>query len=189
MKLLKNRIIKDGIVLNDSVLKVDRFLNHQIDPQLMMEIGREFAYRFSSKPITKILTIESSGIAPALMTGWALNVPVVFARKRKSLTMNNVYQSTVFSYTKQETNTLIVSKSLMNKNEHWLLIDDFLANGQAAQALIDIVQQSGGFIEGIGIVIEKTFQPGGKQLREKGIHVESLAMIKSLENGTIIFDE
>jgi len=190
MDILKEKIINEGKVLPGSVLKVDSFLNHQIDPTLMYEIGKEFAVRFSSKSITKILTIESSGIAPAVMTGLIMGVPVVFARKKKSLTMGeSVYQSSVYSYTKKETTELIVSTRLMSQQDRWLIIDDFLANGQAADALIDIVQQSGGMVEGIGIVIEKSFQDGGKMLRNKGYDVESLAMIQSLEEGKVIFNK
>ncbi|MBS4190974.1 xanthine phosphoribosyltransferase [Bacillus sp. FJAT-49705] len=188
MELLINKIKEDGIVLSDSVLKVDSFLNHQIDPQLMYEIGREFASRFQSEGITKILTIESSGIAPSVMAGLQLQVPVIFARKRKSLTLiNELYSSTVYSFTKQESNEISIAKKYLNENDRVLIIDDFLANGQAAIGLADIAKHAKAEIAGIGIVIEKGFQDGGKILREQGYRVESLARIGSLENGIVTF--
>lgn len=188
MKLLEEKIILEGNVLSDSVLKVDRFLNHQIDPELMLSIGKEFAERFKNDQITKILTLESSGIAPAVMTGLILQTPVLFARKKKSLTMvDDLYHSEVYSFTKQEKTEVSVSKKLLNTNDRVLLIDDFLANGQAALALIDIVNQAEASLVGLGIVIEKTFQNGGDQLRKNGIRVESLAQILSLENGRVHF--
>ncbi|WP_174612814.1 xanthine phosphoribosyltransferase [Virgibacillus ihumii] len=190
MNALKEKILQDGKVLSDSVLKVDAFLNHQIDPQLMKEIGEEFAERFQRQGITKILSIESSGIAPAVMTGLVMNVPVIFARKRKSLTLSdNLYISNVYSYTKNESNDISVSRDFINSEDTILIMDDFLANGQAAMGLIDIVQQSGAAIAGIGIVIEKGFQPGGKLIQEHGIQVESLANITSLKNRKVTFLE
>jgi xanthine phosphoribosyltransferase len=188
MKLLQNKIREEGIALSDSVLKVDKFLNHQIDPQLMQEIGKEFAKKFDKEQITKIVTLESSGIAPAVMTGLILNVPVIFARKKKSLTLTEgLITSTVYSYTKQETNEISVSNKFLNKDDRVLIIDDFLANGQAALALIDIVEKIEAKVAGIGIVIEKAFQDGGEILRNKGYQVESLARIQSLENKSITF--
>lgn len=188
MKLLQNKINEDGIVLSDTVLKVDSFLNHQIDPQLMYEIGKEFAERFRKEGITKILTIESSGIAPSVMAGLQLNVPVIFARKRKSLTLiNELYSSTVYSFTKQESNEISISKKYLNDEDCVLIIDDFLANGQAAIGLADIAKQANAKIAGFGIVIEKGFQDGGKNLRADGYRVESLAIVSSLENGEVIF--
>ncbi|MBG9590603.1 xanthine phosphoribosyltransferase [Cytobacillus firmus] len=190
MDMLIEKIKSEGVVLSPSVLKVDSFLNHQIDPQLMHEVGREFADRFSNSGITKILTIESSGIAPAVMAGLHLNVPVVFARKRKSLTLvNDLITSTVYSFTKEETSEISVSKKYLSEKDNVLIIDDFLANGQAALGLADIVEKAGSSIAGIGIVIEKGFQKGGQQLREKGFRVESLAIIDSLENGMISFEK
>ncbi|WP_282172749.1 xanthine phosphoribosyltransferase [Cytobacillus firmus] len=190
MDMLIEKIKSEGVVLSPSVLKVDSFLNHQIDPQLMHEVGREFADRFSNSGITKILTIESSGIAPAVMAGLHLNVPVVFARKRKSLTLvNDLITSTVYSFTKEETSEISVSKKYLSEKDNVLIIDDFLANGQAALGLADIVGKAGSSIAGIGIVIEKGFQKGGQQLREKGFRVESLAIIDSLENGMISFEK
>lgn len=188
MKLLLDTIREEGIVLSDSVLKVDSFLNHQVDPYLMQAIGKEFANRFENDGITKILTIESSGIAPSVMAGLELNVPVIFARKRKSLTLiNELYTSKVYSFTKQESNEISVSKKFIEENDRVLVIDDFLANGQAALGLVDIVKQANAEVIGIGIVIEKSFQDGGKELREKGFRVESLARIASLSNGEVTF--
>ncbi|MDH5159797.1 xanthine phosphoribosyltransferase [Heyndrickxia oleronia] len=190
MKLLKEKIKQDGVVLSDSILKVDSFLNHQIDPVLMKEIGDEFVKRFQNEKITKILTIESSGISPAVMAGLNLGVNVIFARKRKSLTLvDELYTASVHSFTKNVTNEIAVSKSFINENDHVLVIDDFLANGQAALGLLDIVEQAGATVAGIGIVIEKAFQDGGKLLRNKGIRVESLAEIEKLDNGQVIFKE
>lgn len=188
MQLLKNKIIQEGTVLSDTVLKVDHFLNHQIDPQLMFAIGKEFAKRFEDENITKILTLESSGIAPSVMTGLQMDVPVIFARKRKSLTLtNNLYNAKVYSYTKQQTNEISVSKSLLNKDDHILIIDDFLANGEAARGLLDVVNQAEASLAGFGIVIEKGFQNGGNDLRAQGFRVESLVEIQSLQNGQVVF--
>ncbi|NEY20542.1 xanthine phosphoribosyltransferase [Bacillus ginsengihumi] len=190
MELLKNKIREEGLVLSDAVLKVDSFLNHQVDPDLMKEIGKEFAEKFAAEKVTKILTLESSGISPALMTALELHVSVIFARKRKSLTLNdNVYVANVRSFTKGETNEVTVSKSFINKEDRVLIIDDFLANGQAAEGLIHIIEQAGAALAGVGIVIEKSFQPGGKELRDRGIRVESLARIQALENGKVQFLE
>lgn len=190
MNLLKNKIEDEGVVLSDTVLKVDSFLNHQVDPELMMEIGKEFARRFKDLGITKVLTIESSGIAPGVMAALQLNVPLVFARKRKSLTLSEgVLTSKVYSFTKQEENTISISSKFIGKNDRVLLIDDFLANGQAALGLIDLVKQAGANVAGIGIVIEKSFQDGGKLVRETGYRVESLAEIQSLENGKVTFKQ
>lgn len=181
MKLLEEKIRAEGRVLPGNVLKVDSFLNHQIDPQLMLEIGKAFAQAFRDKGITKILTLESSGIAPATMAGLALNVPVVFGRKKQSLTLvDNLYTTEIYSYTKQETTNISVSKDYIRTGDTVLVIDDFLANGQAALGLIDIVNQTGANLAGIGIVIEKAFQKGGQMLRDKGYRVESLAMVESL---------
>ncbi|WP_462413472.1 xanthine phosphoribosyltransferase [Neobacillus sp. Marseille-QA0830] len=188
MKLLEDRIKKDGVVLSEHVLKVDSFLNHQMDPVLMQEIGKEFASLFSEDGITKIVTIESSGIAPAIMAGLYLNVPVVFARKRKPLTLTeDLLSATVHSFTKNETNEISLSKKYLSGLDRVLIIDDFLANGQAALGLIQLVQQAGANVAGIGIVIEKSFQQGSEKLKEMGIRVESLARIQSLENGNVTF--
>lgn len=188
MKLLKDRILKDGNALSENVLKVDSFLNHQIDAKLMKAVGEEFIERFNDTEITKVLTLESSGIAPSVMVGLQLDIPVVFGRKRQSLTLkDDLYTSQVFSFTKQETNTIAVARKFLSKEDKVLIIDDFLANGEAANALIDVVNQSGAEIVGVGIVIEKAFQSGGKILRDKGYRVESLARIESMYNGNIKF--
>ncbi|HDR7563665.1 xanthine phosphoribosyltransferase [Bacillus mycoides] len=188
MKVLQEKILNEGKVLSGDVLKVDAFLNHQIDPVLMQEIGKEFAKRFKEENITKIVTIESSGIAPAVMAALELGVKVIFARKRKSLTLqDNMYVANVYSFTKQETNEISLSRNHIDENDRVLIIDDFLANGQAALGLMSLVEQSGASIAGIGIVIEKAFQDGGKKLREQGVRVESLAEIASLDNGTVTF--
>ncbi|AFQ16034.1 xanthine phosphoribosyltransferase [Bacillus thuringiensis] len=188
MKVLQEKILNEGKVLSGDVLKVDAFLNHQIDPVLMQEIGKEFAKRFKEENITKIVTIESSGIAPAVMAALELGVKVIFARKRKSLTLqDNMYVANVYSFTKQETNEISLSRNHIDENDRVLIIDDFLANGQAALGLMSLVEQAGASIAGIGIVIEKAFQDGGKKLREQGVRVESLAEIASLDNGTVTF--
>ncbi|OXS60147.1 xanthine phosphoribosyltransferase [Bacillus sp. V-88] len=190
MNVLENKIKTEGVVLSETVLKVDSFLNHQVDPELMMEIGKEFAHRFKEEGITKILTIESSGIAPGVMAALYLNVPLVFARKKKSLTLTEgVLTSKVYSFTKQEENTISISREYIQKNDRVLLIDDFLANGQAALGLIDLVKQAEAVVVGIGIVIEKSFQNGGKLVRDTGYRVESLAEIESLENGEVQFKQ
>ncbi|MCP3763149.1 xanthine phosphoribosyltransferase [Domibacillus sp. A3M-37] len=188
MKRLHEKMEQEGRVLSKHVLKVDSFLNHQIDPQLMKEIGETFAELFQEAGITKILTLESSGIAPSVMTGLVLGVPVVFARKRQSLTMtDDLLTADVYSFTKETTNRIAVSKSFLTENDKVLIIDDFLANGQAALGLINIVKQAGSEIAGIGIVIEKSFQDGRSLLQKEGIRVESLARIHSLQDGQIQF--
>ena len=188
MKVLQEKILNEGKVLSGDVLKVDAFLNHQIDPVLMQEIGKEFAKRFKEENITKIVTIESSGIAPAVMAALELGVKVIFARKRKSLTLqDNMYVANVYSFTKQETNEISSSRNHIDESDRVLIIDDFLANGQAALGLMSLVEQAGASIAGLGIVIEKAFQDGGKKLREQGIRVESLAEIASLDNNAVTF--
>ena len=188
MELLKEKINSEGKVLSDTVLKVDSFLNHQIDPLLMKEIGDKFANRYADEVITKVLTIESSGIAPATFLGLTIGAPVVFARKRKSLTLSdNLYTSSVFSFTKNESNDISVSKDFISADDNILIIDDFLANGEAVKGLLDIANQAGANVVGVGIVIEKGFQQGGKLLREQGARIESLARIKSLQSGKVEF--
>ncbi|MGG0719637.1 xanthine phosphoribosyltransferase [Robertmurraya massiliosenegalensis] len=190
MKRLKDKIRAEGKVLSSQVLKVDSFLNHQIDPVLMVEIGKEFAKRFKDEKITKVLTLESSGIAPGLMAALELEVPVIFARKRKSLTLvNDLLTAKVHSFTKNETNEISVSNQFLRKEDNVLIIDDFLANGQAALGLVDIVKAAGAEISGIGIVIEKSFQDGSRLLQEQGFRVESLARIASLDEGVQFKDE
>jgi xanthine phosphoribosyltransferase len=188
MRLLEEKISTEGKVLSENVLKVDSFLNHQIDPQLMLEIGKEFARIFAGEGITKIVTIESSGIAPAVMAGLYMNVPVIFARKRKSLTLvDELLTASVHSFTKNETNEISISNKYINENDRVLIIDDFLANGEAALGLATIVEQSRAEIAGIGIVIEKSFQQGAQKLKDLGLRVESLARIASLSNGVVTF--
>ncbi|MEN8425437.1 xanthine phosphoribosyltransferase [Acinetobacter schindleri] len=188
MYALEQKILAEGIVLSEEVLKVDSFLNHQIDPVMMQKIGQEFARLFKDAGITKIITIEASGIAPAVMAGLELGVPVIFARKYQSLTLkDDLYRSKVFSFTKQTESTIAISKKHINAADKVLVIDDFLANGQAALGLADLIHQAEASVVGIGIVIEKSFQPGRDILLEKGYRVESLARVKSLANGTVEF--
>ncbi|QEA30964.1 xanthine phosphoribosyltransferase [Secundilactobacillus malefermentans] len=188
MKLLEDMIRKNGTVLPGEVLKVDNFLNHQVDPKLMYELGGEFKRLFKDEGITRILTVESSGIAPAVMTGLQMDVPVVFARKHKSLTLiDNLYTATVYSYTKQVSNKISVDKRFILPNDRVLIIDDFLANGQAVQGLLEIASAAKVEVAGVGVVIEKSFQKGRKMLEETGIHVEALARIASLANNEVTF--
>jgi xanthine phosphoribosyltransferase len=190
MEALKDKIRKEGKVLSEHVLKVDSFLNHQIDPLLMKEMGEEFANLYADQVITKVLTIESSGIAPSTFLGLTIGAPVVFARKKKSLTLSdNLYTSKVFSFTKNESNEISVSKDFLSAEDNVIIIDDFLANGEAVKGLLDIAAQAGATVVGVGIVIEKGFQQGGKLLREQGVRVESLARIKSLADGKVEFFE
>lgn len=188
MHALEQKILAEGIVLSEAVLKVDSFLNHQIDPVMMQQIGQEFARLFKDAGITKIITIEASGIAPAVMAGLELGVPVIFARKYQSLTLkDDLYRSKVFSFTKQTESTIAISNKHISARDKVLVIDDFLANGQAALGLADLIHQANAEVVGIGIVIEKSFQPGRELLLEKGYRVESLARVKSLANGTVEF--
>lgn len=188
MHALEQKILAEGIVLSEAVLKVDSFLNHQIDPVMMQQIGQEFARLFKDAGITKIITIEASGIAPAVMAGLELGVPVIFARKYQSLTLkDDLYRSKVFSFTKQTESTIAISNKHISASDKVLVIDDFLANGQAALGLADLIHQANAEVVGIGIVIEKSFQPGRELLLEKGYRVESLARVKSLTNGTVEF--
>ncbi|MBM7554794.1 xanthine phosphoribosyltransferase [Thalassobacillus pellis] len=190
MELLKDKILNEGKALNEKVLKVDAFLNHQIDPSLMKDIGKEFARIFKEKGITKILTIESSGIAPAVMTGLEMNVPVLFARKRKSLTLtDSLHTAEIHSFTKGKVNNISISGDYLTAADKVLILDDFLANGQAAEGLNKLAQSSGAEVIGMGIVIEKAFQPGGDLLREKGLWVESLVKISQLAEGKIVFED
>lgn len=188
MEALHKKIREEGIVLSDQVLKVDAFLNHQIDPVLMQQIGDEFATLFANSGITKIVTIEASGIAPAVMTGLKLGVPVIFARKHQSLTLTeNLFSASVYSFTKQTESTIAISTRHLNSSDRVLIIDDFLANGKASQALISIIKQAGASVAGLGIVIEKSFQGGRAELDSQGYRVESLARVKSLNGGVVTF--
>lgn len=188
MQLLKDRILKDGVVKPGHVLKVDSFLNHQMDIQLINEIGKEFRRRFPSDKITKILTIEASGIGIACIAAQYFNVPVIFAKKAQSINIDgDVYQSKVESFTHKRTYDVILSKRFLNADDHVLIIDDFLANGCALRGLIEIVKQAGATIEGAGIVIEKGFQEGGAMIREQGVHLESLAIVESMTDDGLTF--
>lgn len=186
MKILEERIIKDGVVRAGNVLKVDCFLNHQMDISLFQEMAAEWKKRFEGQKITKILTIEASGIAIACIAATAFdNVPVVFAKKTESLNIDGeIYSSKVTSFTKKRVYDVFVSKKYLNPDDHILIIDDFLAVGSALNGLIDIVNQSGATVEGLGIAIEKGFQGGGDTLREKGYHLESLAIVDKLDAET-----
>ena len=188
MKLLEDRIRQDGVVLPGNVLKVNQFLNHQIDPQLMYEIGQEFARLFKERPVTKILTVEASGIAPAIMAGLVMNVPVLFARKKKPSTLDDMtYTAEVYSYTKKVTNPISVDSKFLSENDHVLIIDDFLANGQAVKGMLEICRQADVKVEGVGIVVEKSFQEGADWIKGQGIRLESLARISSFENDAVHF--
>lgn len=192
MKLLEDRIRKDGVVKEGDVLKVDSFLNHQIDIGLYEEIGKEFRKLFPEKDISKILTIEASGIGIACITARYFNVPVVFAKKTATVNIDGeVYSTRIDSFTHKRTYDVIVSKRFINEGDNILIIDDFLANGCAVSGLIEMVQSAGAKVAGVGIVIEKGQQSGGRLLRERGIHVESLAIIESMDAGTgeIVFRE
>ncbi|MBO5704190.1 MAG: xanthine phosphoribosyltransferase [Bacteroidaceae bacterium] len=182
MKALKDRILKDGRCFPGGILKVDNFINHQMDPILMKSMAVEFVRRFASTKINKILTVEASGIAPAIMVGNLLELPVVFAKKRAPSTMENMLVTDVFSFTKNTTYKVCVCKDYLCPGDQVLFIDDFLANGNAAKGMIDLVQQAGAELVGMGFLIEKAFQDGGEYLRNAGIHVESLAIVESLDN-------
>lgn len=190
MEVLKQRILKDGNVLGETILKVDSFLNHGVDPHLMYEIGTEFKNYFENHGITKILTIESSGIAPTVMTAMQMNVPMVTLKKQASKILNgDVYQTTVHSFTKAMNYELTLSKKYISENDNILIIDDFLANGEAALGVIRLIEEAGAKVAGIGIVIEKSFQPGRQLLVDRGHDVYSLARISKLGEGIIEFIE
>ena len=192
MQLLRDRIIKDGNVKPGNVLKVDSFLNHQMDIELFNEIGKEFKRLFADLNITKILTIEASGIGIACIVAQYFNVPVVFAKKAQSINIDGeVYSTKIESFTHKKTYDVIVSKRFLNADDRVLIIDDFLANGCALVGLIDLVRSAGASVEGIGIAIEKGFQSGGEIIRKMGIRLESLAIVQSMnaEDGTVIFRE
>lgn len=188
MELLKKMILENGHVINENVLKVDSFINHQVSPSLMKEIGSEFYNHFKDNKITKIITIESSGIAPALMTAINFNVPMVILKKQTSSILNeNVYQTNVKSFTKNTTYKLTLSKDYISKEDKILIIDDFLASGEAAKGAIKLIENAGAEVSGIGIIIEKSFQSGRKTLEDQGYRLYSLARIKSLQNNAIEF--
>lgn len=188
MKALEERILSEGKILPGPVLKVSSFLNHQMDPDLIMELGLEFGRRFADASVTKILTIESSGIAIALAAGAALHVPVVFAKKhRTSNVSGEVYQTIVHSYTHNIDYTVVVESEFLKPDDRILLVDDFLANGKALEGLMELVRQAGGKVAGAGIAIEKGFQNGGSDLRERGLRIESLAIIDRMDENGITF--
>lgn len=188
MKILEDMILERGIAVNEDILKVDSFVNHQVDPELMKNIGDEFAEHFKGQGITKVATIESSGIAPALMTALALNVPMLILKKQLSKILNqDLYQTVVTSYTKGTSYELTLSKNFISENDHVLIIDDFLANGEAATGAIRLIRKAHATIAGVGILIEKSFQPGYEKLTEQGIDVYSLARIAKLGEGVIEF--
>ena len=190
MELLKEKILKEGKVFPGNILKVDNFLNHLIDTGLMHEIGKEFAGLFSGENITKVLTIEASGIAVACFTAYEIGVPLLFAKKSHTSNQSTqVYTSKVMSYTHGKVYDISVSKEYLSADDRVLVVDDFLATGEALNGLIDLISQAGATLVGCGIVIEKAFQDGGKTLREKGVRVESLAKIAKMTDNEVVFAE
>lgn len=188
MDALEKRIRREGRVIGNDILKVDSFLNHQVDADFMQEIGQEFHRLYEKEGITKVLTIEASGIAPALMCALAFHVPCIFAKKSGSANMGkDVYTSMVHSYTYDRDYTIGVNRSYLTNTDRVLIIDDFMAKGKAVEGLIGIVRQAGASLAGVGICIEKGFQNGGKELRDKGVRVESLAVIERMQDGKIEF--
>ena len=190
MKTLEERILRDGQVLGKNILKVDSFLTHQVDFSLMKEIGQVFAEAVKDAGITKVVTIEASGIAPAVYVAEALGLPMIFAKKAKNITMTEgILTAEVYSFTKQVTSTVSIAGKFLNSDDKVLIIDDFLANGQAAKGLITIIEQAGAQVEAVGIVIEKSFQDGRQLLETAGYRVLSLARIAGFEKGQIVFTE
>ncbi|ANS73861.1 xanthine phosphoribosyltransferase [Paenibacillus yonginensis] len=190
MELLKQKIIEQGVVVSDQVLLLDAILNEQVDPELTMEMGKAFAAIFKEEGITRVVTVESSGIAVAFATAYELGVPMVFARRKKTLLADpDSYVERVPSFTKGIVTDLLLSRKFLKADDRVLFIDDIIANGDAAKGLIKIIERSGASLSGVGIVVEKCFQQGAKTLREQGIRVESLAKIASLEGGTVHFAE
>ena len=192
MNFVEERILKDGIVKPGNVLKVDSFLNHQMDIAFIEQLGEEFHRRFADKPITKVLTIESSGIAIAYPVARAFGVPMVFAKKSKSINLDGeMYVAEVESFTHKVTNMVVVAKKYLSPEDHVLIIDDFMANGAAVQGLISLVESAEATVEGLGIVVEKGFQEGGYRIRNLGYHLESLAIIEEMDpkTGNITFRE
>ena len=182
MELLKQRILQDGRCYPGGILKVYSFMNHQMDPMLLYKVAEEFIRRFEGEHINKIVTIEASGIAPAIMVGYILQLPVVFVKKKQPKTMENMLSTVVHSFTKDRDYTVCISNNFLTADDHILFIDDFLAFGNAAMGMLDLAKQAGATISGMGFIIEKAFQDGGKALRESGIHVESLAIIDNLDD-------
>ncbi|SER53850.1 xanthine phosphoribosyltransferase [Lachnobacterium bovis] len=189
MEELQKLILTQGEVVNEEIIKVDSFINHQVDPTLMEKVGKKFAEQFKDRKITKVATIESSGIAPALMTAKELDVPLIILKKEPSRYLNsNLYQTEVYSFTHQKNYELTVSQKYISENDHILLIDDFLADGEAAIGAIRLFHKAHATVAGVGVLINKEFQPGEKKLNEQGIDVVSLVKIKSLKDKTIVFD-
>ncbi len=190
MKALEEKILKEGQVRPGHILKVDSFLNHQMDIEFINEIGKEFLRLFGDRPITKILTVEASGIGIACITAQYFKVPVVFAKKAQSLNLDgSLYTTKVQSYTHNRVYDVILSKKFLTADDHVLVIDDFLANGCAVNGLLDIIDEAGATLEGVGIVIEKGFQDGGRELRARGVDLKSLAIIKSMTDHSIEFEK
>ena len=186
MKTLIDRIKKEGKCYPGGILKVDKFINHQMDPNLMKQVAVEFIRRYASTEINKIITIEASGIAPAVMMGFLLDLPVVFAKKKKPSTMEGLLSTTVFSFTKQREYNVIISKEYLTAEDKVLFIDDFLANGNASKGIMDLCEKAGAKIEAMGFIIEKAFQHGGDFLRKEGIRYEALATVESLDDCKIV---
>lgn len=191
MSYLKEKMLKDGVVVNENIVKVDSFLNHQLDPRVLKEISKEFVRYFKEKEITKIMTIEASGIAPAILVASEFDVPMLFAKKSEPSTMksDDQYSTDVHSFTKNLTSRVLVSKKYLSADDKVLIIDDFLANGEAALGLMDLVEQAGGETVGVGICVEKSFQPGRQKIVDKGVDVFSLVRIASLADNKITFVE
>ncbi|HEL1597135.1 TPA: xanthine phosphoribosyltransferase [Streptococcus suis] len=188
MKALEARILKDGQVLGENILKVDSFLTHQVDFRLMKEMGQVLADAYRSQEITKVVTIEASGIAPAVYVAESLDVPMIFAKKHKNITMTEgILTAEVYSFTKQVTSTVSIASKFLSPEDRVLIVDDFLANGQAAKGLIDIIQQAGAQVAGVGIIIEKSFQDGRQLLLDAGVPVTSLARIEKFQDGQVVF--
>ena len=188
MQLLKERILSEAVAVNDDIIRVDSFINHQVDPELMKAIGEEIAGHFSSANVTKVVTIESSGIAPALYTAEALKVPMIILKKQPSKVLNdNLYHTMITSYTKGTNYELTLATSFVNENDHVLIVDDFLANGEAATGAIRLLRMAHATVAGVGILIEKSFQPGREKLERAGAEVYSLVRIAKLQKDTIEF--
>lgn len=187
MKILKKRVIQDGVAFEDGTLKVDSFINHQMDPILMKSIAVEFVKRFANLPINKIITIEASGIAPAIMLGYLLELPVVFVKKKTPKTASQMYLSTVYSYTKDRHYDVCISQEYLTSKDNVIFIDDFLANGNAALGVKDLIDQAGAKLSGMGFILEKSFQEGRARLEAEAIKVESLLRVSSLKGGIFTF--
>lgn len=189
MEALKERIIRESQVVSDQIVNLDAVLNHQVDPALIMDVGKEFADRFADDRITKVLTIESSGISVAFATAYELGVPLIFARRKKTLPVEEeVWKERVPSFTRGMVTDIVVGKRFLSERDRVLVIDDIIANGDAVRGLIRIIENAGSHLVGLGVVVEKAFQAGGKTLRERGIRVESLVRIRSLEDGNMILE-